>query len=69
MAEKYGLLPSEVMSRGTTFDLVCWDITSTWDLYQMNKAQGKDTKPPMSEEKLLDIIKRNKDETKGKRKS
>jgi len=37
----YGLLPSEVAARATTYDLMITDILATYEQYEYNKAMGK----------------------------
>lgn len=41
MAEKYGMLPSEVISKATTYDLMITDVLVSYDNYQMQQASGK----------------------------
>lgn len=41
MAKTYGLLPSEVAARATTFDIMVTDVFMTWERNEMNKAAGK----------------------------
>lgn len=41
MAKTYGLLPSEVAARATTFDIMITDVYTTWERNEMNKASGK----------------------------
>jgi hypothetical protein len=36
IAKTYGLLPSEVLARATTFDLMITDVYSTWENHQQN---------------------------------
>lgn len=43
IAHRYGLLPSEVLLRGTTLDLTILDLAFKWDRYQHNKSNGKAT--------------------------
>jgi hypothetical protein len=43
MAKTYGLLPSEVAARATTFDIMITDVFTTWERNEMNKASGKPT--------------------------
>lgn len=47
LAHTYGLLPSEVMSRATTFDLYALDVATRYSKYQQEVADGKtpSTKP------------------------
>jgi hypothetical protein len=41
MAETYGLLPSEVASRATTYDLMVTDVLATYEKYTQQKSSGK----------------------------
>lgn len=41
MAEKYGMLPSKIISEATTYDLMITDVLVSYDNYQMQKASGK----------------------------
>lgn len=36
IAKTYGLLPSEVVSRATTFDIMITDVYTAWENYQQN---------------------------------
>lgn len=36
IASTYGLLPSEVVARATTYDLMIADVYTTWQNYQQN---------------------------------
>lgn len=44
MAKRYGLLPTEVLERATTFDMVIMDMTMTYEHYLKNK-DSKDSVP------------------------
>lgn len=63
MAKYYGVLPSVVIEQGSTFDLMVYDVSVTWEQHQYDKANGKSTVPNISQEELLKIIQ----ETKGGR--
>jgi hypothetical protein len=41
MGRRYGLLPSEVLARATTFDLEMLDIAISYEAYQTRKAKGE----------------------------
>lgn len=60
MAERYGILPSEVMSRATTFDLFVCDTAIGYRNYQTDKAHGRNTgvyKPESySQDELMSIL-------------
>ena len=40
LGERYGLLPSEVLSKASTFDLNVYDITTKFHNKQSRKASG-----------------------------
>ena len=39
MAKTYGLLPSEVLVRATTYDIMVADVLTTWENYQQNPTK------------------------------
>ena len=41
MAEKYGMLPSQVEQNATTYDLMVSDVLATYENFQQQKANGK----------------------------
>lgn len=41
IAYRYKILPTEVLERGTTFDLYVIDIATKWRNYQQEKQEGK----------------------------
>jgi hypothetical protein len=41
LGERYGLLPSEVLARGNTLDVMVMDTALTYRDYQQKKADGK----------------------------
>ncbi len=52
MAKMYGLLPSEVAQRATTFDLMVTDILATWEAYRADPQSPENYK----QEDLEDLI-------------
>lgn len=54
MAKYYGVLPSDVMNRATTFDLMVYDVGLTWEQHQRDQVNGEATQ--YSQEQLLEII-------------
>lgn len=61
LAHRYNLLPSEALSRATTFDLRVLDISAKWSKRQQDIADGKmPTKaaPKLSQEDMLAMIER-----------
>jgi hypothetical protein len=53
MAKMYGLLPSEVVERGSTFDLMVTDVLATWENHRADPAQTENYNP----EQLSEILK------------
>lgn len=41
LAKTYGLMPSEVLERATTFDLYVLDVSTRHSKYQQDRANGK----------------------------
>ena len=41
LAKEYGLLPSEALSRATTFDLYVLDVSTRWLSHRQDVAEGK----------------------------
>lgn len=41
MAERYGMLPSQVMNHGSTFDLYVMDAALSYNNYHQKKAHGE----------------------------
>ena len=62
LGKRYGLLPSEVLARGNTFDLYIMDAALTFENYHNKKAAngGKAPVPDYTEEELMKIMKREK---------
>jgi hypothetical protein len=60
LAKNYKLLPSEVLERGTTFDLYVLDTATRYIKYQQELAEGRAVKPEhkLSQQEMLDMIKR-----------
>lgn len=59
IAKTYHLLPSEVLARGTTFDIMVMDVMAAWEDYHQKKAEGTYV-PDLSEDELLQILEENK---------
>lgn len=53
LATRYGMLPSEVMQRATTFDLVMMDVTLGFQKHQRDREEG--ILPNYTEDDLLKI--------------
>ena len=65
LGKRYGLLPSEVISRGNTFDLYIMDCALTFENYHHKKAmnKGKDPIPEYTQEQLLTIFNKGQGKT------
>lgn len=55
MCNRYGLLPGELMSRASTFDLFIYDAAASYIKYAQDKANGG--APNVPQETLLEIVK------------
>lgn len=57
VAERYGMLPSEVMTRANTFDVFIADTAIGYRNLVQDRALngGKDVIPELTEQELLDI--------------
>lgn len=60
IAKTYGMLPSEVLTRATTYDLMIADVMSSWEEYQYNKAMGKNPIPDYTTEELVEMFNKGK---------
>lgn len=62
LGKRYGLLPSEVLQRGNTFDLYILDCALSFEHYHHEKAmnKGKEPVPNYSQDQLLNILKKGK---------
>jgi hypothetical protein len=63
MAKLYGVLPSDVRSRATTYDLLVTDALWSWEHEQYEKSQGKVVAPKLTQEQMqamVNNVKQNK---------
>ncbi len=58
LGKRYSLLPSEVMTKASTFDLVVLDAALGYQNYMQDKAEGKKTTPKLSQEEMMAAMKR-----------
>jgi hypothetical protein len=63
LGKRYGMLPSQILSQGNTFDLYVMDMALTFENYHNKKASngGKATIPEYSNDELLDIFNKGKE--------
>lgn len=65
IGKRYSLLPSEVMDRASTFDLVVLDASLGYQKYIQDRADGKRETPKLSQEEMMAAMERvRKDGTK-----
>lgn len=62
IADRYSLLPSEVLQRASTFDLFILDTVVTFQNQARARAEGNQAPPDLSQEELLEILKSSKGE-------
>ena len=68
LAETYKMLPSEALTKATTFDLYVLDCHLKHIRYMEAKAQGKDIPKPskkLSQEEMLAMIERVRNNQQG----
>lgn len=53
MAERYSMLPTDIMDRATTFDLFVYDTVVGYKNAKIKEEQGVKETPQVSEEKML----------------
>lgn len=63
LGKRYGLLPSEVLERGNTFDLYIMDCALTFESYHHKKAMNKGKIDPASYD--IEALKRINDQASG----
>lgn len=65
MAERYGYLPTEILTRGTTVDLEIFNIAAMLRIRQQKQSKGESIQDTYSQEELLAIYQEAKDKTYG----
>ena len=58
LGKRYSLLPSEVMEKASTFDLVVLDAALGYQSYLQDKAEGKKATPKLSQEEMISALER-----------
>ena len=58
IGKRYSLLPSEVMEKASTFDLVVLDAALGYQSYLQDKADGKKQTPKLSQEEMMAAMER-----------
>lgn len=62
LGKRYGLLPSEVLARGNTFDLYIMDCALTFENWHHKKAMnnGRDPIPDYTQDELMTLLNKAK---------
>jgi hypothetical protein len=60
MAEKYGMLPTEILSRGSTMDLFVFNTATMAKVRAQKKQAGESIADTYSQEEIMDKWKRVK---------
>ena len=60
MAKTYGMLPSEVEARATSFDIMVTDVYTTWEKHQMDKASGRASLDNYNPDDLKELMERTR---------
>ena len=61
ISKRYGVLPSDLMSRGSSFDVYVSDLALQYEQYQMRRASGVESAtltPDLSQEEMQAMIDR-----------
>jgi len=58
IGKRYSLLPSEVLEKASTFDLVVLDAALGYQSYIQDKAEGKKQTPKLSQEEMMAALER-----------
>ena len=57
IAKTYGLLPSDVAARATTFDIMITDVYTTWENYQKDPNAISN----YSQDQLVEMLKKGRE--------
>lgn len=60
MAKYYGVLPSVIIENASTYDLMVYDVSMTWEEEMRNRMDNKSSVPNLSQEQLLQIMKESR---------
>jgi len=58
LGKRYSLLPSEVMTKASTFDLVVLDAALGYQSYIQDQAEGKKAPSNVKQEDLMAVLER-----------
>ena len=67
LGKRYGMLPSEVISKANTFDLYVMDAAMTFENFHHKKSMnnGRDPIPDYTTDELLAMVAKGKDRQNG----
>ncbi len=60
MGERYSMLPSKVMKEGDSFDLMVFDVSMSYKMWQQKKDNATDTTDMYDQDQLKDIMSKAK---------
>lgn len=60
MAKTYGLLPSEIVARATTFDLMITDVMNSWEKHQLDQSRKTVDTNSYSQDELKGILEKSR---------
>lgn len=60
LGKRYSLLPSEVMEKASTFDLVVLDAALGYQTYIQDKADGNKQAPKLSQDEMTKMMERTR---------
>lgn len=56
MGKRYGMLPSQILNKGDSFDLMTFDVAMNYQLLQTKKANKEDITSMYDQNQLQDIM-------------
>lgn len=65
MGERYSMLPSKVMKEGDSFDLMVFDVSMSYKMWQQKKDNSKDVTDMYDQDQLKDIMSKAKNGNNG----
>lgn len=60
MAQRYGILPSELLMKGDTFDITVMDVALTYKSFKEKSANNEDITDMYDQEELQNIMDRTR---------
>jgi len=56
MGKRYGMLPSQILNKGDSFDLMTFDVAMNYQLLQTKKANKEDITSMYDQNQLQEIM-------------